>query len=194
MASASASAWVIRLVRTGARVIFFRMVILGKRLKCWNTMPIWQRMALISTLGSVISVPSKVMMPSVGVSSRFRQRRKVDLPEPEGPMTTTFSPGSMCWSMWSSTRLLPKDLHSPLTSITLTQPPFQLALEPGEDQYQHQIDTGRAHQGEHLLIVPVGNGPGEVQDLLAADDADEGCILEQNDKFIAQGRQNGLER
>ena len=47
----------------------------------------------MSALGSVISVPSKVMVPAVGVSSRLRQRRKVDLPEPEGPMMTTFSPG-----------------------------------------------------------------------------------------------------
>ena len=46
----------------------------------------------MSALGSVMSVPSKVMVPVVGVSSRFRQRRKVDLPEPEGPMMTTFSP------------------------------------------------------------------------------------------------------
>ena len=49
----------------------------------------------MSVLGSVMSVPSKVMVPLVGVSSRFRQRRKVDLPEPDGPMTTTFSPGLM---------------------------------------------------------------------------------------------------
>ena len=26
------------------------------------------------------------MEPEVGISSRFRQRRKVDLPQPEGPM------------------------------------------------------------------------------------------------------------
>ena len=41
---------------------------------------------------SVISVPSKRICPPVGTSRRFRQRRKVDLPEPEGPMTTTTSP------------------------------------------------------------------------------------------------------
>ena len=35
---------------------------------------------------------SKVMVPEVGSSSRFRQRRKVDLPEPEGPIMATFSP------------------------------------------------------------------------------------------------------
>ncbi len=53
---------------------------------CWRT---WS----IFTLGSVITVPWKVMVPLLGVSSRFRHRRKVDLPDPEGPMTTTFSPG-----------------------------------------------------------------------------------------------------
>ena len=84
--------------------MFFRMVILGNKLKCWNTIPIWRRTASMSTLGSVMTVPSKVMVPEVGSSSKFRQRRKVDLPEPEGPMMTTFSPSRMCSEMLSSTR------------------------------------------------------------------------------------------
>ncbi len=83
--------------------MFFRMVILGNRLKCWNTMPIWRRTASISVLASVITVPSKVMEPEVGVSSRLSERRKVDLPEPEGPMMTTFSPGWMCSEMFFRT-------------------------------------------------------------------------------------------
>ena len=33
-------------------------------------------MALMSALGSVISTPSKVIVPAVGVSSRLRHRRK----------------------------------------------------------------------------------------------------------------------
>ena len=78
---------------TGAKVMFLRMVILGKRLKCWNTITICWRTLSIFTLGSVMTVFSKVMVPAVGVSSRLRQRRKVDLPDPEGPITTTFSPG-----------------------------------------------------------------------------------------------------
>ena len=82
-----------RPVRTGARVMFLRMVMFGKRLKCWNTMPIFWRILLMSVLGSVMETPSKRISPEVGVSRRFRQRRNVDLPEPEGPMTTTFSPG-----------------------------------------------------------------------------------------------------
>ena len=93
---------------------------------CWRT---WS----IFTLGSVMTVPWKVMVPALGVSSRFRHRRNVDLPEPEGPMTTTFSPGQMCWEMLSSTKWLPKDLERFLTSITFPQPPFKPSLEPGED-------------------------------------------------------------
>ena len=77
---------------TGARVMFCFTVMWGNRLNCWNTMPIRARSLLMSFLGSVMSTPSKVMVPEVGSSSRFRHRRNVDLPEPEGPMTATFSP------------------------------------------------------------------------------------------------------
>ena len=34
------------------------------------------------------------MLPSVGFSSMFKQRRNVDLPEPDGPMTAATSPFS----------------------------------------------------------------------------------------------------
>ncbi len=40
----------------------------------------------------VMSTPSKMMAPEVGTSSRFSERRKVDLPEPDGPMMTITSP------------------------------------------------------------------------------------------------------
>ena len=81
------------------------MVMWGKRLKCWNTMPIFWRCSSMFTFTIlpsaffifflVMSTPSKRMEPPVGSSSRFRLRRNVDLPEPEGPMTTTTSPRSM---------------------------------------------------------------------------------------------------
>ena len=59
-------------------------------------MHMWRRTSSMFTCGAVMHCPSKTISPEVGTSSRFRQRRKVDLPEPEGPMTTTFSPGAMC--------------------------------------------------------------------------------------------------
>src|SRR5699024_8251655 len=107
-------------------------------------MPICWRILSISVLGLVISVPSKEIEPEVGVSSRFRHRRKVDLPEPEGPMMTTFSPCSMCSEMSSSTRFLPKALVRWLTSITLTQPPFHLRKDDGE----HLGDTEVGHSDD----------------------------------------------
>ena len=76
--------------RLGASSRFFLTVRWGKRLKCWNTMPIFWRTA--SMWSSSTSTPSNLMLPPVGISSRFRQRRKVDLPQPEGPMRQTTSP------------------------------------------------------------------------------------------------------
>ena len=43
-------------------------------------------------------------VPNTRVTNKLRQRRKVDLPEPEGPMMTTFSPSWMVSLMSSSTR------------------------------------------------------------------------------------------
>src|SRR5690606_11303501 len=41
-----------------------------------------------------MSVPSSTTEPAVGSMSRVRQRIRVDLPDPERPMTTKISPGS----------------------------------------------------------------------------------------------------
>ena len=107
-------------------------------------------------------------------------------------MMTSFSPTSMWVVMPLRTWWSPKDFFKSLTSITLTQPPFQLAQQPGEDQHQHQVDAGRSDERKHLIIGAGGNGLGEVEQLLTADDAEEGGILEQNDELVAQGGQNGL--
>jgi hypothetical protein len=52
------------------------------------------------------SLPSIVMVPLVIVSRRLIVRHSVDLPEPDGPMTTTTSPRltvrSMFFSAWKS--------------------------------------------------------------------------------------------
>ncbi len=78
----------------------------------------------MSHLGVLICSPSNQISPEVGVSSRFKQRRKVLFPDPEGPMTTTLSPLLMVVVIFFKTSKLPKDLVRPLISITLTQPPF----------------------------------------------------------------------
>ena len=46
----------------------------------------------MSQSGSVTSTPPTLTVPAVGCSSRLTQRSRVDLPEPDGPMTQTTSP------------------------------------------------------------------------------------------------------
>ncbi|MCY1562420.1 hypothetical protein D9M68_998120 [compost metagenome] len=82
-------------------------------------MPMCRRTSLISTLGSVTSKPSTVTWPPVMSSSLFRQRRKVDFPEPDGPITQTTSPSATSALMPLSTWLEPKDFVSSLTEILL---------------------------------------------------------------------------
>ena len=72
--------------------MFSLTVICGKRLKCWNTIPMFSLFLLISSLGSVISSPSMTTLPLVISSRRFKHLKKVDLPDPEGPIKQMTSP------------------------------------------------------------------------------------------------------
>ena len=72
--------------------MFSITVWLLNRLKFWKTIPMCCLILSILIFGSVIRSPSNQISPLVGTSSRFRHRRTVDLPEPEGPITTIFSP------------------------------------------------------------------------------------------------------
>ena len=76
----------------GQRVMLSRMVRCSKRLKFWNTMPILRRSRFTSAFRSRMSTPSISICPPEGSSKRFRQRRKVLLPVPEGPITEITSP------------------------------------------------------------------------------------------------------
>ena len=150
--------------------------------------------ASIFTFGSVdLRTRQRVMVPAVGCSSRFRQRRNVDLPEPEGPMMTTFSPGLTCSEMSSSTRWSPNDLDRCLTSITLTQPPFKHTEQLGKQHDQQQVHQRDAEQREQALIRLGNDRLGRIRHLLTADDGDEGRILEQGNELVAEGRQNVLD-
>ncbi|MCY1184193.1 hypothetical protein D9M73_248670 [compost metagenome] len=69
-------------------------------MKFWNTKPTCWRNLRISPcclvrgrLASIVTSPTWIR-PLLGVSSRFRQRRKVVLPEPLGPMMAMTSPAS----------------------------------------------------------------------------------------------------
>ena len=76
----------------GARATLSSAVRWGKRLNDWKTIPTLRRRSFTRAPGAVISSSPRKIRPAVGISSRFRQRRSVDFPEPEGPMTHTTSP------------------------------------------------------------------------------------------------------
>ena len=92
MATFSASARGIFLTHTGARHRLSSTVRCGNRLKLWNTMPTSERILSIWRMSLVSSTPSTTIWPFWCSSSRLMQRISVDLPEPDGPQMTIFSP------------------------------------------------------------------------------------------------------
>ena len=118
IATFSASALLIFLSVTGASVQLSSTSMLLNRLKPWNTMPMSSRSLLMLQRSAVRSWPWNQMWPASGVSSRLRQRRKVDLPEPEAPMMVTTSPGLTARSIPLSTSSEPKLLRKPSTRMS----------------------------------------------------------------------------
>ncbi len=69
----------------------------GSRLNPWKTNPLCRLRITASSSRPrrLTSCPSRVYVPSVGVSRHPRMFMSVDLPEPDGPMTAPNSPGSI---------------------------------------------------------------------------------------------------
>ena len=79
-----------------AKATFSATVLFGSSRKSWNTVPISRRMAGTFQLCSLFSSrPATNTLPLLERCSRRIRRRKVDLPEPEGPTRKTNSPLSM---------------------------------------------------------------------------------------------------
>ena len=130
-ALASASAGLRPRTLIGPRVTFSRIVLWANRLKLWNTMPTSAR-RLASSLPSWGSgVPSRLIAPWSIVSSRLIARHSVDLPEPDGPMTTTTSPRATVRSMSRRTCSSPNHLLTP-SSTTRGAPTVGSAVAVSE--------------------------------------------------------------
>ena len=118
MARRSASAFGTPLVNRGASVTFSSTVLCGNRLKSWNTMPTLARILCRcrSSAGTrppffgmcQSGSPSIRITPPLIVSRVIRMRRIVVLPEPEGPINASFSPGATVKESSFSTWKLPK--------------------------------------------------------------------------------------
>jgi len=79
--------------------MFSRMVMWGKRLNCWKTIPTSRRIASMLFGSSPSSTPSTTMRPDWMGSRRLMVRIRVLFPDPEGPMITSTSPGATSSSM-----------------------------------------------------------------------------------------------
>ena len=106
MANCSASALGILRTQIGARVMLSSTVRCGNRLNCWNTMPTSERICSMLRVSLVSSTPSTMIGRPDAASRRLMQRIQVDLPEPDGPSTTTTSCSLMFadtpFSAWKS--------------------------------------------------------------------------------------------
>src|SRR5690606_23607146 len=104
------------------------------------------------------------MLPSSIVSRWIRQRKKVLLPEPEGPITATTSPLRSVSDTWSSTRTPLNDLPTWFAAIMTARESvaasagttagllivlgiafFHVLEQPGQQQRHEQIKRSR-HQ------------------------------------------------
>ena len=74
--------------------MFSSAVSIGRRLKNWKMNPMCSRRSLVRSLSPRLAmfVPSIQTSPEVGWSSPARMCMRVDLPEPDGPMTAVSSP------------------------------------------------------------------------------------------------------
>ena len=91
-------------------VTFCSTVLWANRLNDWKTMPTSARSLARALPSSGRATPSMVIEPEAMGSSRLMVRHSVDLPDPDGPMTTSTSPLSTVRSMSLSTWRSPKYL------------------------------------------------------------------------------------
>lgn len=81
---------------------------MGNSSKCWNTIPTRERSFARSVFLSLTTIPSTVISPCCTGSRPLTVLISVDLPEPDGPQTTTTSP----FSLRLSSRSAPESDHT----------------------------------------------------------------------------------
>src|SRR3546814_326589 len=145
------------------------------------------------------------MTPSSGRSRVISTRRIVVLPEPDGPMITTFSLDWTDRSSWSSTTLSPKRLTTlsmwtiasgaddevsgsgSLEGMTLLQESYEDGERDAHEQEQDAGDREGLHAPEGVALDLLGDG----EDADHGDRRRQGRVLEAGHHVVAQRRQRG---
>src|ERR1044071_3970100 len=112
----------------------------GNSSKCWNTMPMRARSFGRLVLRSPTEVPSTLIVPSWKGSSPLTHLINVDLPEPEGPHTTTTSPLSTLVVHLVSTWKVPNHLLTACISIMAM---WETSTDDGDALLQAAHQAGR---------------------------------------------------
>src|ERR1700733_11396711 len=99
-------------------MMFSTAVRYGIRWNCWKTNPIFSARTRFNSEDEIPATfcPSSQISPDDGWSRHPIRLTRVDLPEPDGPMIDSHSPGVTCSEMWSSAwmELAPLSLPVPL--------------------------------------------------------------------------------
>src|SRR5690606_36202445 len=117
VAVSRASLWETLRTLIGPSVTFSRIVLWAKRLNCWKTMPTSARNAARALPSAGNGLPSMAISPELIGSRRLIARHRVDLPDPDGPSTTTTWPCGTSMLMSLSTCRSPKYLSTDLALI-----------------------------------------------------------------------------
>src|SRR6185369_12922541 len=178
----------------------------GNSSKCWNTMPTRLRNLGRSVFGSCSGTSLTWISPFWNGSSAFTVLISVDLPEPEGPQTTTTSPLLMLTEQSVSTCTGPYHLDtflisimgfirfSPETSANDGDPLVQALDEPGQGKADDEVDQGRQQVRFHRPAVILARRVESLEQVVGSDGVDQRGVLEQDDGLRQQHRQHVAER
>src|SRR6266511_3212307 len=150
----------------GPSVTFCRMVLWANRLNDWKTMPTSLRSRASGRPSAGSGAPSKWIVPESMGSSRLMLRHRVDLPDPEGPITTTTSPRSTVRSTSRKTCSDPNHLLTPssMMSGSLDWPVISV-IPPVRDHERVTTPPVAGVAWRSWTLVPPPGGAG-VQDLV----------------------------
>src|SRR5215210_5597348 len=130
-------------------------------------------------------------------------RSSVLFPEPERPKITTTSPcatsrltplkTSFCPNTLRTSRRLTiwralVSMRTAVPHVAPGEPPLQPCLEVGEDARQEPVDQGRDNERLQILEVLAAYLRGPVEELLGADDTDQGGVFDHGDELVARRR------
>ena len=133
------------------------------------------------------------MLPEVGSSIQFKHRRKVLLPEPDGPSTATISPLLIVTLIPFRISLSPKLFLRLITSITLLQAPFQDFYKQRYDQYKCDIDQCHHKIRYHKFITVTSDIIKRNIKICCSDETDNRSLFYKRNKLISKCRKNILD-